>query len=96
MSDTNVHTAMVRYVPNSLQVFVDDMVTPVLSVAVDLGNLLSLDSGSAYIGLTGGGANAYENHFVLNWKFRSIPEPASIFSLILGSLGLCSWSRGKR
>ena len=96
MSDTNVHTAMIRYVPGSIQVFVDDMVTPVLSVAVNLGTLLNLDSGTAYVGLTGGGANAYENHFVLNWKFRSIPEPASIFSLILGSLGLCSLARGKR
>jgi hypothetical protein len=88
MSDGAVHTGMVRYVPNSLTVFIDNMVTPVLTVPVNLSTLLSLDSGKAFVGFTGGGASAYENHDLLSWKFASIPEPSSLAIAALAAIAI--------
>ncbi len=86
MSDGNAHLGRVLYLPGSLKVYVDDLVNPALSVAVNLGSLLNLDSGTAYVGFTAGGADAYENHDLLSWTFISVPEPASVLLFIIGGL----------
>jgi hypothetical protein len=83
MSDGAVHAGMVRYTPGLLSIFVDNMVVPVLAVPVNLSTLLNLDSGTAFVGFTAGGADAYENHDLLSWKFRSIPEPGTLVLALL-------------
>ncbi len=70
MSDGNVHTARIVYNPPTMKIFLDNMNTPVLTASVDLGALLALDAGRAYIGLTAGTAAAYENHDILSWSFE--------------------------
>lgn len=76
LSDGLVHTARVQYAPGTLNVYVDDLFNPVLSVAIDLDATLSLTSGMAYVGFTaatsGGSGQAHE---VLSWSFTENSSP---------------------
>lgn len=88
--DNTVHNVRVVYVPGSLDVYLDDLGTPLVSVAVDLGSILSLPTGEAFVGFTAGtGAiqNA-ERHSVLNWDFTvtQVPTPATASLLAVGGL----------
>ena len=74
LSDGTIRTARIAYTPGTLNVFVDDLSTPVLSVNVDLATMLSLDNGQAYVGFTASSSHASENHDILSWRF--VPEPA--------------------
>ncbi|MFH0953362.1 MAG: L-type lectin-domain containing protein [Verrucomicrobiota bacterium] len=69
LSDGDVHTAKLEYIPGTLLVYVDDMDLPVLAVKADLESLLSLDEGKAWVGFTAATWNAFENHDILNWVF---------------------------
>ncbi|MCT7997214.1 SBBP repeat-containing protein [Laspinema olomoucense] len=73
MSDGEVHTVKVKYIPGTLQIFMDDLSTPVLTVPVDLGTTLDLDDGNAWVGFTAAAAGAWENHDILNWTFSNPP-----------------------
>ncbi|HIK10929.1 MAG TPA: SBBP repeat-containing protein [Oscillatoriaceae cyanobacterium M33_DOE_052] len=73
MSDGEVHTVKVKYIPGTLQIFMDDLSTPVLTVPVDLGNTLNLDNGKAWVGFTAAASAAWENHDILNWTFSNPP-----------------------
>jgi glucose/arabinose dehydrogenase len=68
-SDGGVHTAQVRYIPGNLFIYVDDMVTPVLTVAVDLQATLSLGSQSAWLGFTAATGGLNETHDILSFHF---------------------------
>ena len=86
MSDGSVHTAKIIYDLGIMDIFVDDMNSSLLTVPVDLDNLLSLDGGAAYVGFTAGGDTAYENHDVLSWTFESTtPVPIPPAAMLLGS-----------
>jgi hypothetical protein len=93
MSDGAIHTARISYLPGSLKVFVDDLVSPYLDVAVDLGTLLALEGGKAYVGFTAGGDTATENHDITQWEFASVPEPATFTMMALGLLGVAGCRR---
>jgi Legume lectin domain len=80
LSDGRTHYAVIRYtspsdpsVPSSrrgiLQVDVDG--TRALAIRVDLGQLLSLTAGRAFVGFTAGTGGAFENHDILSWSLRS-------------------------
>ena len=70
------HVAKVIYRPGLLQVFVDNLVSPVLSVPVRLENLLDLPSGSAWIGFTAATGYDTENHDILDWSFAANLAPS--------------------
>ncbi|MCT7991018.1 SBBP repeat-containing protein [Laspinema olomoucense] len=74
LSDGEVHTVKVKYIPGTLQIFMDDLSTPVLTVPVDLGTTLDLDSGKAWVGFTAATAGTWENHDILNWTFSNSPQ----------------------
>ncbi|MAG57955.1 MAG: hypothetical protein CMJ83_16850 [Planctomycetes bacterium] len=79
LSDGFAHTMRIRYVPGTLDVFIDDMETPLLSIAYDIvtggshlngipvAGLNLLGGGSALVGFTAGNGGAWENHDVLSW-----------------------------
>lgn len=71
MKGGGVHTAKVWYTPGNLSVYLDNLSVPILTVGVDLGTLLDLDSGTAWVGFTAGTGGAIENHDILNWSFTS-------------------------
>lgn len=62
------HTAMIRYLPGRLEVFLDDLSKPVLTVAIRLDTLLKLDDGKSWMGFTAatGGSWANFDLFSLN------------------------------
>ena len=73
LSDGTVHTARVRYDAGDLQVFLDDLVHPVVRVSVDLTPILATGNGQAYVGFTAATGGGAENHDILSWDFRSLP-----------------------
>jgi hypothetical protein len=71
MSDGDVHTVKIEYVPGNLYVYMDDMTKPILGVQIFLDEVLKLDEGKAWVGFTAATWNAFENHDILNWAFTS-------------------------
>ncbi|TDJ70863.1 MAG: hypothetical protein E2O39_09345 [Planctomycetota bacterium] len=78
------HTVRISYVPGLLQVYIDDLVTPVIAVPYDFGTGgtylnsglpaggLNLIGGSmAFVGFTAGNGGSFENHDVVSWSFTS-------------------------
>lgn len=69
MTDGEVHTVRIEYVPGNLYVYMDDVATPILAVQLFLDEVLELDEGKAWVGFTSATWSAYENHDILNWAF---------------------------
>ena len=88
MSDTNVHTAKIDYVPGNMKIYLDNLSTPVLNASdpsLNLTTLLALQGGSdAYVGFTAAtGGGGQENHDVLSWSFAQTPEPGSVGAVMV-------------
>ena len=77
MSDGAVHTARIIYVPDTLQVFVDDLERPVLSIALDIENEIVLTAGNAWVGITAqnSGGSCAADYDILDWSFDSLDAP---------------------
>jgi len=86
LNDGNVHAARILYSDNLLNVFLDDLSNPCLSVNLDMSNILQLNSGAGFVGFTAGTGSGYENHDIIDWSFSEVPEPATMFLLGLGGL----------
>ncbi|MCC6321283.1 MAG: hypothetical protein IT438_07595 [Phycisphaerales bacterium] len=89
-ADGNVHTVRVVYVPGTLDVYLDNLSTPLVSVSANLGSMLSLPSGDAFVGFTAGtGAiqNA-ERHGILSWDFTTtqVPTPGAASLALTGGV----------
>lgn len=80
-SDAQPHQMRVRYVPGTLDVFIDDFTTPVLTVPYDfatggthvvpgtpIGGLNLLAGGNAIIGFVASTGGAWEDHDLLWWS----------------------------
>ena len=78
LSDGAIHTVIIRYTTGSLRVFLDDLITPMLSVTADLETLLNLDNGTAWLGFTSSTGGDFENHDLLMWSFRPNPPPVRV------------------
>ncbi|MFN7021871.1 MAG: L-type lectin-domain containing protein, partial [Phycisphaerales bacterium] len=67
--DNAVHTVRVVYVPGTLDVYLDNLLTPLVSVPLNLGSILDLPTGDAFVGFTAGtGAfTNVERHGILSW-----------------------------
>ena len=76
-----VHSAQIIYESLVLSVFVDNEVSPLLAIDLDLAALLDSADGKAWVGFTGATGGAWENHDILSWSFTSsrIPEPGTLF-----------------
>ena len=94
MSDGAIHTVRISYVPPIVSVFLDDLVTPRLTVSLAEAPLPSLEDGLSWVGFTSGIAAASQNHDILNWSFSEIPEPSTVALLAMAALGLLFY-RGK-
>ena len=81
MSDGQIHIVRVRYVPGTLEVFLDDMETPILSIPYDfatggtqvnsgnpVGGLNLLPGGKAYVGFTASTGGAWQSHELFSWQ----------------------------
>ena len=78
LSDGAVHDVVVRYDGTTLSVFLDDMSTPRVSVAVNLATALNLTQGLAYVGLTAAsGSTGSQRQEIINWSFAATQPAAS-------------------
>ncbi len=87
MSDGNVHTAIVAYDGFIIEVFVDNLVTPLISVPWDfttggtyltgkaVGGLQLMNGGTAYVGFSAATGGAAETHDVLSWDWSGGDGP---------------------
>ena len=70
LADGLPHLVRVEYSPGTLNVFVDAMNVPTLTVSLDLADTLRLDDGKAWVGFTASTEPGFrENHDILSWTF---------------------------
>ena len=87
MKDGLVHTMVIAYNGETIEVFVDDLVTPLVAAPWDFaagGTYLSgnpapglnlINADSAYVGFTAGTGGLNENHDVLSWTWQDAGGP---------------------
>ena len=63
------HDVRIIYIPGQLRVFIDDMTTPVLAAAVDIGQLLPLNNGRAHVGFTSSTGTLGQFQDLHSWSF---------------------------
>lgn len=90
MSDGNIHAVRVVYTPGLMQVFLDDLVNPLISANVNLNSHMLMTGGTnAFVGFTAatGQAMNAQRHEILSWDFTpAIPAPGAASLLALGGL----------
>jgi len=94
MSDGNIHTAGILYLPGTMTVSLDG--SDVLTVPLDLSTKLNLNSGNAWLGFTAAFSGASENHDILNWSVNAVPEPSSLVLVAAGALSLIAFEYRRR
>lgn len=73
-SDGQIHTVKIIYISGRLEVFLDDLKNPLLTVPVDLANAVALDNGRAWVGLTAATGADFFNQDILSWAFNTPEE----------------------
>jgi hypothetical protein len=81
MDDGAIHTVRILYAPGTLSVFLDNLTTPVLTVAIDLTTTLTLDNGLAWLGFTASTGGGTQVHDILNWEVVTPPVPTTTVSI---------------
>jgi hypothetical protein len=105
MSNGAVHTARIRYLPATgrIEVYLNDLVNPVMNVNYDFGSggsylfggtvggLSLISGGAAYVGFTASAGGSWENHDILSWDFSggTCTPPVSYCTALISSSG-CS------
>ena len=79
--DQKVHTAKIVYVPGNLQVFLDDLENPLMTVYVNVAKVMNLDQGRAWVGFTAATGDEYYNQDVLSWSFAPLNSAADGFQI---------------
>ena len=100
MSDGQVHQMRITYAPGTLKVYLDNLVTPLLSVPWDfntggtqvvnntpVGGLSLIGGTSAYVGFSSATGGAWENHDVLWWDWTSCPATVTYCTAKVNSQG---------
>ncbi len=77
LNDGAPHTVRVVYDGTVLDVYADDLVTPLISIPLDYAGNATLDAGTAWVGFTGATGGAQQTHAVLDWSFG---EAIGLFS----------------
>jgi hypothetical protein len=75
--DQKVHTVKIVYVPGNLQVFLDDLENPLMTVYVNVAKVMNLDQGRAWVGFTAATGDEYYNQDVLSWSFATLDNAAA-------------------
>lgn len=91
-NDGAIHQVRIIYVPGTMQIYYDNLVTPALVINnLNLANTLSLTGGAAFVGFTAatGAQVNVQRHEILDWQFSSeiVPAPGAAAVLGLGALG---------
>ena len=81
LADGNIHTGLVKYAPGVMELWLDGSMA--LTAPVNLGSLLQLNDGKAWVGFGTSTGSYSENNDILSWQYTAVPEPGSIW--LLGS-----------
>jgi hypothetical protein len=76
-SDGQIHTVKIVYVPGNLQIFLDDLENPLMTVYINLAKVMDLDHGRAWVGFTAASGADWQNHDLVSWAFDSSAVPTS-------------------
>jgi hypothetical protein len=76
-SDGQIHTVKLVYVPGNLQVFLDDLENPLMTIYINLAKVMNLDHGRAWVGFTAGTGADWQNHDLISWEFAAPAGPVS-------------------
>jgi MYXO-CTERM domain-containing protein len=81
-----------------MSVYLDNALTPVLQVSVNLGTLLALDNGQAFVGVTSGtgGPQNAEAHSLDSFAFHGCPVPTPGTASLMALGGLVGMRRRRR
>lgn len=95
LSDGAVHAIHVSYTPGLMSVYLDQALTPILQVNVNLGSLLALDNGQAWVGVTSatGGPQNAEAHVLNSFAFNGCPVPTPGTASLMALGGLVGFRR---
>jgi hypothetical protein len=85
-SDGRIHTIKIVYVPGNLQVYLDDLENPLMTVYVNLTRVMDLDEGRAWVGFTASGGADWQNQDVVSWSF--VPDDPLLLSGLMTPLNL--------
>ena len=77
-SDQKIHTVKVAYVPGTLQIFLDDLEHPRLTVPLNLATVMNLEQGRAWVGFTSSTGGDCQNHDLVSWSFASLNNPVTL------------------
>jgi len=80
MSDGMVHFAKIEYIPGQLRVYLDKTDVPVLIAPVRLDEMLFLDQGTAWVGLSAFTGAAFMTQDILTWSFESFDHSTTTTS----------------
>jgi hypothetical protein len=80
-TDGGVHTLRVRYFPGRFDAFIDNLVTPVISLPLDLNEHLYLEGGMAWIGITAAVGFGTQDHDVLSWSVTTFTNQLPTVSI---------------
>jgi len=91
LDDAQNHVARILYAPGSMEVFIDNLFVPRLTVPVDLtdvhGNSILDADGKAWVGFTAGTGLYQQNHDIHSWQMTTVPEPSTCLLALLGFAG---------
>jgi hypothetical protein len=100
LSDGLVHVMRISYSAGTLDVYLDNLVTPLLTIPWDfntggtwvvsgtpVGGLSLIGGTSAYVGFSSATGGAWENHDVLWWDWTSCPATATYCTAKINSHG---------
>ena len=91
-ADGQVHTARIEYIPGTLNVYLDNLTTPVLSASYDIiagatqlngtpvGGLSLFNIDSAYVGFTAATGGLNQSHDILSWQWTTAVPPPSCYA----------------
>jgi len=72
------HEVIIQYEPGTLRIYLDDPSNPILVLPIDIGAVLDLDEGRAWLGFTGATGMAWEYHDILDWTIDDSPVAMTV------------------
>lgn len=75
-SDGKIHTVRIRYVPDRMEIFLDDLQKPLLVAQIRLERFVPFKNGEAWVGFTASTGADSQNQDILSWTFNT-PGAAS-------------------
>ncbi len=71
-SDGEIHTVRIRYIPERMEIFLDDLTKPLLVAQFKLEGVVPFKNGEAWVGFTASTGADSQNQDILSWTFSTL------------------------